>query len=237
MIFAGRADRFIWSFFMRPILPFAIEFLLLAPLILGLDRPGMEPLYLFLTPWILLVVGLLNMPLLGAVFRQFRMDIATRRNHALEHATIHYLWAAGLRRTAGRAAANGFRVSGGPSPEQIRRAFARVAELVERQEALPHVSRYCGSNRVTALALAMVMLILVAVTSMIWRPTLGMRVGLLIGVVAIFVAMRHAVGNWVQRRCFMATDFKRATIQDVRKMKPELPRERPPVYFVQTLVS
>jgi hypothetical protein len=65
-------------FFLRPALPFAIEFLLLAPLVIGLDVPGVEPLYLVVAPFLLLAVGLLNLPFVGAAFRAFRMDPATR---------------------------------------------------------------------------------------------------------------------------------------------------------------
>ncbi len=51
-----------------------------------------------------------------------------------------------------------------------------------------------------------------------------------------FTAVGHAVGNWIQRRIFMATDFKSVVAHDVRKMKAE-PTEDPPVYFVETRIG
>ncbi len=50
MIFGGRRKLVLRGFFMRPILPFALEFVLLAPLVLGVDIPQVGPLYLFLGP-------------------------------------------------------------------------------------------------------------------------------------------------------------------------------------------
>ena len=237
MIFGSRSKgRLVWGFFMRPVLPFALEFLLLAPLVLAADVPEAEPLYLFVAPWLLVVIGILNLPLLGQLFRLFTMDVPTRRNHALEHATIHFLRAEGLTRVAGRASADGFRVSGGASSKQIRSAFEEVRSLLHAGSRLPHVSRYCGSNRITALALAMFLLLLVAVSSIVLRPPLWVRAALLVGVVLFFTVMRHGIGNWVQARLFMATDFAGASVREIRKVKAEVV-ENPPVYFVETVIQ
>lgn len=84
----------LWAFFMRPVLPFALQCLLLAPLILGVHLPEMGALYLFLSPWLLLGLGILNLPLVIQAFKLFRTDLRVRRNHALEHATVHFLMAA-----------------------------------------------------------------------------------------------------------------------------------------------
>ena len=220
---------------MRPIFPFALEFLLLAPLILGVHIPEMGPFYLFLSPWLLFLLGILNLPLLTQVFRLFRMDICVRRNHALEHATIHFLLAGGAEGIAGRAAEDGFRISGGVSPEAIRAAFDRVRGLIKAQQQLPHVSRHCGSNRVTALGVGILLLFLAAMVSVVARPPLSIRASALVGVVLVFTALRHTIGNWVQARLFMATDFADAWVRNTRKVKAN-EVERPPVYFVETVV-
>jgi hypothetical protein len=217
------------------VLPFALEFLVLAPLVLGADIPEMAPLYLFLFPMLLFVLGLLNLPFLAAAFRLFRLDVRTRRNHALEHATIHFLMTQGVKGVAGEATLHGFRVSGGASPAEVRAAFDRVRELLRRQQPLPHVSRYCGSNRVTALALGLLLLLLVGTVSLAVRPALWIRALALCSVALVFMSMRHTVGNWVQARFFMATDFAEAQIRSVEKLKAS-DVERPPVYFVETVV-
>jgi hypothetical protein len=222
-------------FFLRPALPFAIEFLLLAPLVIGLDVPGVEPLYLVVAPFLLLAVALLNLPFVGGAFRAFRMDRATRRNHALEHATIHYLRHRGRRRLAGQASSKGFRVSGGASAVDIRAAFEQVRQVVRDSRPLPHISRHCGSNRVTALGLAMLLLFGVTVACVVFRPPLAIRGAALTAVVAAFLGLRHRVGDWIQRRCFMATDFVEVSVRDIRKVTPEH-GERPPVFFVETIV-
>jgi uncharacterized protein DUF6391 len=234
LIFGGRMrSRRLWGFFMRPVLPFAMEFLLLTPLVLGMDIPEMAPLYLFLSPWLFFVLGVLNLPFLTQLFRLFRMDIRTRRNHALEHATIHFLSAARLTGIGGRAAQTGFRISGGASPVAIRAAFDHVRELIETQRPLPYVSRHCGSNRVTAMGLGILLLFVVVAISYLARPPLWSRALSLVGVVLVFAAMRHAIGNWIQARLFMATDFADAFVRSIRKVKAD-DVERPPVYFVET---
>lgn len=220
-------------FFRRPALPFAIEFLLVAPLVIGLDVPGVELLYVIVMPWLLLAIGLLNLPFVGAAFRAFRMDRATRRNHALEHATIYFLRRRGRRYLAGEASPKGFRVSGGVSVAEIRTGFEHVRQLVREGRRLPHISRYCGSNRVTALGLAMLFLFAVTVASVVFRPPLVVRAAALTAAVVAFLGLRHHVGDWIQGRFFMATDFLEISARDIRKVKPAHD-ERPPVYFVET---
>jgi hypothetical protein len=216
-------------------LPFAIEFVLLAPLVMGLDAPGVEPLYLVVAPWLLLGIGLLNLPFAGSAFRAFRMDRATRRNHALEHATIYFLRRRGSRHLAGEASSKGFRVSGGASVAEILAGFDEVRQLVREGRQLPHISRYCGSNRVTALGLAMLLLFAVTVASVVFRPPLVVRAAALTAVVVAFLGLRHHLGDWIQGRFFMATDFLEISVRDIRKVKPDHD-ERPPVFFVETNV-
>ena len=224
-----------YRFFMRPVFPFALELLLLTPLVLGVDLPEITPLYLFVAPWLLLVLAILNLPLVAQVFQLFRMDSRIRRNHALEHATIHFLWATGKRGVGGRAAPHGFRVSGHASPAEIRKAFDQVRELIRTGRPLPHVSRHCGSNQVTALALGILMLFVVVAISLVLRPPLWVRALALAGVVLAFVLLRHAAGNRIQARFFMATDFGDAIIRSITKVKAE-DTERSPVHDVQTTV-
>jgi hypothetical protein len=230
-----RKNRTLYRFFMRPVLPFALEFLLLAPLALGVDTPEITPLYLFLSPWLLFLLAILNLPLVAQVFQLFRMDTRVRRNHALEHATIHFLWAAGRKRIGGRATADGFRVSGEASPAEIRRAFDQVRDLIRARRRLPHVSRHCGSNRVTALGVGILMLFVVVIVSLVLRPALWICALALVGVVLAFVLLRHAAGNLIQARFFMATDFADASIRSIAKLKAE-DTERSPVHYVRTSV-
>src|SRR5262249_9100954 len=75
--------------------------LLLAPVVLGL--------------------ALLTRPTVGAFLVRYRLPEEVRRNHALEHGTIHYLRKHyGTRyKLSGRSEARGFRVAGARTPADI----------------------------------------------------------------------------------------------------------------------
>jgi hypothetical protein len=68
------------------------------------------------------------------------------------------------------------------------------------------------------------------------RPPLAVRAAALVGVVLVFASLRHVVGNWLQRRWVMATDFASVSLRDVRRVKTRITNE-PPTYFVETLVQ
>jgi hypothetical protein len=53
--------------------------------------------------------------------------------------------------------------------------------------------------------------------------------------VLFFVVMRHGIGNWIQGRFFMTTDFEAVSLRDVREIQAG-PTERRPVHFVSTIV-
>jgi hypothetical protein len=205
------------------------------PLILA-DHVGQAAgVYVFALPWLLPLFGILNLPYVVGAFRSFRLDPATKRNHALEHATILHLEASSGRRFSGRAARNGFRISGHASIKEIKAAFERVRNVVEAGEQLSYISPRCGSNIATALGFGMGLLLIVAVVSVLLRPPLFVRAGALTAVVLLFVGLRHGIGNVIQRRCFMAVDFAEVTLRDVRTARQEL-FDRGPVHFVETVI-
>jgi len=222
-------------FFWRPIVPFVVEFLVLAPLVLADTPSDSVGGVVFLLPWLLVLFGLINLPFVAAAFRAFHLDRATRRNHALEHATIHYLEADGGRQLSGRAARDGFRVCGRSSVREIRTAFEQVRRVVHDGGPLPYISRRCGSNVVSSLGLALLLLLSVALVSLVVQPPLAVRASALAGVVVFFVAMRHGIGNWIQGRFFMTLDFADVSLRDVREVQAG-PMERRPVHFVSTIV-
>jgi hypothetical protein len=81
----------------------------------------------------------------------------------------------------------------------------------------------------------MLLLFAVTVTCVVFRPPLAIRAVALTAAVVAFLALRHRVGDWIQARFFMATDFAEVSLRDIRKVKPEH-GERPPVFFVETIV-
>lgn len=229
------ADKLALWFFRRPVLPFVVEFVVLAPLVLAEDPSRAASVSVFLLSWLLLLFGFINLPFVVAAFRAFKIDAPTRRNHAIEHAIIHYLEATGGRRLSGHAAQNGFRVFGRTSVRDIRSAFEEVRRVLRDRGQLPYVSRRCGTNVVTALGLALLLLSVVALVSVVLQPPLGVRASALAGGVLFFLVMRHGIGNWVQRRFFMSLDFDDVSLRDIRQVEAG-PMERRPVHFVETIV-
>jgi hypothetical protein len=222
-------------FFFHPILPFGLQLIVLMPLILAEDPRAVASAYLFALPWLLPLFAILNGPFAFGAFRAFHLEPATKRNHALEHATILILEADSGRRFSGRAEPNGFRICGRTTASEIRAAFERVRRVVESGGELACVTRRCGSNVVTALGMAMGLLTVVAVASVVLRPSLTVRAVTLIGVVLLFVGLRRGIGNAIQRRFFLNVDFVQVALRDVRGT-PQKPFERGPVHFVETLV-
>ena len=208
---------------------------LLGPLILTPASDQAAGVYVFVAPWLLLLLGALNLPFFASAFNVFRMDAATKRNHALEHATIRFLEKTLKRRFSGHASRDGFHVTGPATAKEIRAAFDTVCRVVQSGQELSYVSRRCGSNIVTALGLGLGLLLVTAFVTILFRPPLLVRVTALVAVVLIFVGLRHGIGNAIQRRLFMAVDFVEVRARDVRTARQD-PLERGPVHFVETIV-
>jgi hypothetical protein len=220
----------------RPALPFALEVLMIAPLVLAAEVPVVAPYYVIVAPGLVMGLLALNLPLAATVFRRARMDADTRRNHALEHATIHYLERAGTDTFGGRAQRSGFQVYGRTTPSQIREAFEEVAVRVQGRMTIPYISPRCGSNRVTALALGVLLLAAASLASVWLQPPLVVRAALLLAAIGAFVRWRVRVGNWMQDRFFMATDFDEVAVRDIRKVRGSNRGGRL-VYLVRTRVA
>jgi hypothetical protein len=207
----------------------------LAPFILAPEPRRVAVGYLFFLPWLFPVFAVSSLPFVFAAFRAFRLDVATRRNHALEHATILELEARSGRRLTGRSSRTGFRVSGHVSIDDVRRAFNRVSVTLRAGEPLVYISPRCGSNIVTAIGTGVVLLLALVGWSVAFQPSWTLRTSVLAAVVGLFAALRHALGNAIQRRFFMAVDFADVSLRDLRHVPPGV-FDRGPVVFVETIV-
>jgi hypothetical protein len=230
-----RPFRALRWFLGRPLLPFLVQLAVLAPLILAPEPRRVVGGYLFFLPWLLPVFGLLSLPFVFAAFRAFRLDTATKRNHALEHATILELERTGGRRLAGRSSRTGFRVSGHVTKADVRKAFDRVRRTVRDGEPLAYVSPRCGSNVVTAIGAGLGLLLGLVVWSVAGQPVWATRASALVTIVAVFATLRHALGNLLQRRFFTVVDFEDVSLRDIRHVPPDL-FDRGTVVFVETIV-
>ena len=208
---------------------------MLAPLILAPEPRRAAAGYLFFLPWLFPVFALLSLPFVFAAFRAFRLDVATRRNHALEHATILELEARSGRRLAGQSSRTGFRVSGHVSIDEVRRAFNRVCRTLRAGEPLVYISPRCGSNIVTAIGAGVVLLLALVAWSIAFQPSWTLRAAVLAAIVGLYAGLRRALGNAIQRRFFMAVDFADVSLRDLRHVPPGV-FDRGPVVFVETIV-
>lgn len=73
-----------------------------------------------------------------------------RRNHGLEHATIHVLTARRKQNMAGYSDANGFTLVGELETDQVESAVAEALRRMRQGEADLAVHPNCGTNFVTA---------------------------------------------------------------------------------------
>lgn len=199
--------------------------------------PSFAPLLSFLAPWLALALFLLNLPFFAAARRAFRLSPAERRNHALEHATIFYLRERYGRsaRLAGRAAPDGFRISGVREPSHVRTAFDRAAESLEAGDWSCTVAKRCGSMVVTAQALGITLLAIAFLASYLLPLAVSRLLTALSGVV--FLLLRLPLGLWLQRRRFLLWDFHLPAILAIDPVEPRPILDRPRSFFVRTRLS
>lgn len=217
---------------------FGLFFALVAVLALSPGRLNLRALYLLVFPWLLALMLIVNAPFLGGAFRQFRLSEEVKRNHALEHGTIYFLRRRCGRkyRIGGRSEDGGFRIHGLGAPDLIVPAFNELKEHLARGDWRPVVSRYCGSNLVTAQGLSIVLLTIAAVLFLIVDLAWPIRLGVLVAIALVYFFVRGVLGLFIQRRRFLSFDFSDASIRSIREVKPHLPNERRTVFFVRTHV-
>ena len=221
--------------FRRPLLPFAVQSIVLTPLLLAPEPEEWLGGYFVAAPFLIIGMTLLNLPVVDSAFQKFRLPMSTRRNHALEHATVLILEASKKGRVRGLAAENGFRLYGKVTEPQIREAFEEVCRTIRAGRPLVCITPRCGSNIVTALAVATGLLLLLTIASLILDLPLAVRTGGWVSAVVVFVGLRRRLGNTLQRRCFIATDFVDVSLKGIRR-EPSRLAWRVPVHFVKTEV-
>jgi len=191
-----------------------------------------------LLPWISLILVLLALPTVGAVVRRYRLPEQTRRNHALEHGTIHFLRKHYGRRykLTGRSEERGFRVAGAKTAADIQRAFRELLQHLRAGDHAVVVARGCGSNMVTAQASGVVLMALLSLGIVLFSPSLLMVAAAVLAILAIAMLVRYPLGMWLQRRRFLLVDFEDASILSVDPLQRAELFERHPVHFVRTQI-
>lgn len=126
---------------------------------------------------------------------------AVRRNHALEHATIHLLSArVTARPLAGRADLHGFYLYGDIPTEEVERAAREALSKLQAGEKHLAIHPNCGTNLLTAGTLASLsaLLALSSASSNRWRDRLE-RLPLAISASVLGLIIAQPLGAAAQR--------------------------------------
>jgi hypothetical protein len=162
------------------------------------------------------------------------MSTRAKRNHALEHATIHFMKSvAPSLRLGGRALENGFRISGAPSESAIAHAFREIQIALLRGQPLAAVSPRCGSLVVTGLAWAALVVLATIITLCLLSPGPTAAFVMILVATFVFAVSKPRVGRWAQQRFFLAAPPAGTEIAAIQKVRAE-GWERPPVFQVRT---
>jgi hypothetical protein len=195
--------------------------------------------FIFLLPFVLFVVIGLNLPFFSTLFSRFTMSANKKQNHALEHGTIYFLKKrfGNKLRVGGHAEKNGFRICGVSKKHDIIQAFDQFAKEFSRKNPELFISLRCGSNIVTSQGIGLILLTISTFVLKIFElPDLIIAL-VLAANVAFYILLRKNLGNWIQEKLFMSTDFSSARIHSINKVKKKIYWEINPVYFVKTIVE
>jgi hypothetical protein len=236
---AGFLIRGLFRIISNPVLSVAIIGIMLATLILVPWTGEAVLLASIFWPALVFVVLILALPSIGAMVRSFRLEEATRRNHALEHGTIFFLRRNYGKRykLSGSSEARGFRIAGARSPADIEGAFRELMTELRSGNRKVVIARGCGSNIVTAQAIGLSLLVTLTVGFLFLSPSPLTVVGSVSCVVIVVALIRYPIGTAVQARRFLLLDFEDAAIQSISPLKRANIFERRPVYFVRTRVT
>jgi hypothetical protein len=195
--------------------------------------------FVFMLPFVLFAVIGLNLSFFSTLFRRFTMSKNKKQNHALEHGTIYFLKKrhGNSLRVGGQAEKNGFRICGVSKKHDISKAFDKFINEFSDENPELFVSLRCGSNIVTSQAFGIILLTISATALRIFETSDSVIASVLIGNVILYFLLRKNLGNWVQEKLFMSTDFSGARIYSINKVKKHKYLEINPVYFVKTIIE
>jgi len=140
--------------------------------------------------------------------------LETRRNHALEHATLHMLARTHKISMAGHSNPTGFFIFGELLTEDIRAALNEAYTRLRSGEKGLAIHPGCGTNLVAAAFLP---------ATMAWMPMQGVRsnrwrlvlipLAFVFGVLGFFLS--KPLGTWLQRNITTEADLGNMQIVDV----------------------
>ena len=145
---------------------------------------------------------------------EFPTYLATRRNHALEHATIHMLARKYAdKNLAGHSNPTGFFLFGDMSTDDIRRAVAEAMSRLRAGESELAIHPGCGTNLATSMVLPMTF------ASVPFQGTRSNRRFLLLPVALMFAVFGYVLskplGPWLQRNVTTEADLGNLQVQEI----------------------
>ncbi len=154
-----------------------------------------------------------------------------RRNHGLEHATIHLLAQRYPGRfLAGHSDTTGFWLWGDVPQEAVEEAVQEALERLRRGETYLAVHPGCGTNYLTMSALSgMAAMAALSGTERSWRARWERFPWLLLAVLVALMAAQP-LGRWLQTHITTSGDAHGLEVVAVKRLE----RQGRPVYRVQT---
>lgn len=140
--------------------------------------------------------------------------LATRRNHALEHATIHMLARKYAdKNLAGHSNPTGFFLFGDMSTEDIRSAVDEAMSRLRAGESELAIHPGCGTNFATSMVLPMTL------ASVPFQGTRSNRRLVMLPVALMFAVFGYVLskplGPWLQRNVTTEADLGNLQVQEI----------------------
>lgn len=146
-----------------------------------------------------------------------------RRNHAIEHATVHVLtWRGRYRILAGRASPAGFYIYGAVDPQELESAAREAISRLRSGEKYLAVHPRCGTN----LAVTAILAGLVSLWATSGRGSLWVKIPRLLLFITLAVIAAQPLGPLAQEQITTLAEVGDAQIQGVIS-RPPLPGGMP----------
>ena len=144
--------------------------------------------------------------------------LETRRNHALEHATLHVLAVKyPKQRLAGHSNPSGFFILGNVPMEEVATAAIQALRLLRLGERDLAIHDGCGTNMATTLLLAGTLAWFVLRGA---RSTLGrmLRLPFAVGFALVGLSLSRPLGPWLQARVTTEAKVGNMKIIEVKRV-------------------
>ena len=156
----------------------------------------------------------------AAPLLQQRIILRIRRNHGLEHATIHILGRQGYR-LSGRSDGDGFLLLGDVPTELVESAVKEALARMQAGESSLAVHPNCGTNLVTAGALATAVSF-AGFAGQSWRGA-WRRFNTVMTLLMLTLLVAPALGNELQRHITTAADMDGIQLTGVKRHSWRVP--------------